>query len=183
MADSVEKICAGCGKPILVSDEVSVCACGAAYHKSCWMTLEHCKACNSVNPSYDPILAVYAANKQKSAETPVRTQAVNELLSEKSRLKILHGDGTGLFSDIAGKIQTLAVIIAVAGAILGLLTFILIAIIDEEMILPGLLIGVVIAVLSWAGTFTLYGFGTLIKSEQASAEYLYKIMNALEKDE
>ena len=138
MADSVEKICAGCGKPILVSDEVSVCACGAAYHKSCWMTLEHCKACNSVNPSYDPILAVYAANKQKSAETPVRTQAVNELLSEKSRLKILHGDGTGLFSDIAGKIQTLAVIIAVAGAILGLLTFILIAIIDEEMILPDL---------------------------------------------
>lgn len=77
----------------------------------------------------------------------------------------------------------MAVIIAVAGAILGLLTFILIAIIDEEMILPGLLIGVVIAVLSWVSTFTLYGFGTLIKSEQASAEYLYKIMNALEKDE
>lgn len=183
MVDSVEKICAGCGKPILVSDEVSVCACGAAYHKSCWMTLEHCKKCDSVNPSYNPILAVYAANKQKSEETPAQTQAVNELLSEKRRLKILHGDGTGLFSDIAGKIQTLAVVIAIAGAILGLLTFILIAIIDEEMILPGLLIGIVIAVLSWVSTFTLYGFGTLIKSEQASAEYLYKIMNALEKDE
>lgn len=190
MVDYVGEKCAGCQKRIFGTEKVAVCACGAVYHESCWVTLKNCKNCGGMNPNYDPISDaknIYFTAKQKAEENAPLSEpqpySVHPSASEKLRLNILHGDGTGLFSNIAGKIQTLAVIIAIVGAVLGVLTFIVSVFIGGDMVLPGLLIGIVIAVLSWAGTFTLYGFGTLIKSEQASAEYLYKIMNALEKDE
>lgn len=45
MADGVEKICAGCGKPIWVIEEQTVCVCGAPYHKKCWCALQVCSRC------------------------------------------------------------------------------------------------------------------------------------------
>lgn len=182
MDDYTEQLCMACGKPILPTDETSTCMCGKSYHKSCWTALEKCKSCNSVNSSFDPIFAKYVTNKQKTETDSNLQNPMNDLLSEKRRLKLLHGDGTGLFSNISGKIQALAVFFAIAGAVLGLLTFIAMAVIDEDMILPGLLIGVAIAVVSWVGTFTLYGFGALIRSSQACAEYLHRIMETLDKD-
>ena len=69
-----------------------------------------------------------------------------------------------MFDNIGGKIKTLAKVICWIGIITSVITGIVFAISDDDMILYGLLIAVGGSLISWIGSFFTYGFGELIEN-------------------
>ena len=69
-----------------------------------------------------------------------------------------------MFTDIGGKIKTLAKVICWIGIITSVLTGIgLLFLGNSILIISGLISMIVGSLISWAGSFTLYGFGELIE--------------------
>lgn len=68
-----------------------------------------------------------------------------------------------MFDNIGGKIKTLASAMALIGIILSFVIGFVIFGIDDDMIPVGVVIIVVGSLISWIGSFLLYGFGELIE--------------------
>ena len=67
-----------------------------------------------------------------------------------------------MFTNIDKKIKTLAIVSTVAGCILSFIAAICCWVIGEEFILLGFVILIAGGLVSWIGSFLLYGFGELI---------------------
>lgn len=151
MQDHVGKVCKVCQKNIWRGEDVVICpGCGTVYHVACWNTMETCPHCGRVT----------AKTKAASITTAIS--------SDRSRP----------FSNIGEKLQTVAVISAVGGTLIGIVLLIVMAV--AEMLLAGLLAALVIAFLSWISAFALYGFGTLIVQSKTQADCLYEILQRLD---
>ncbi|MCQ2446047.1 MAG: hypothetical protein MJ141_04115 [Clostridia bacterium] len=82
-----------------------------------------------------------------------------------------------MFDNIGGKIKGLATAICILGIIAAVIGGISIMISDEYLFLTGLLVMVVGSVISWVGSFTIYGFGELIESTANIEAQLYSNNN------
>lgn len=69
-----------------------------------------------------------------------------------------------MFNNIGSKIKGLASVICFGGIILCIIIGIVVAALDEDLILAGFAIMILGALLSWVSSFVLYGFGELIEN-------------------
>lgn len=87
-----------------------------------------------------------------------------------------------MFTNIGGKIKTLATVICwlgiIASIIAGLISFSSVVHTGDEVIIIGLLIMAAGSLLSWLGSMTLYGFGQLIERTEEIAENTRCLRNA-----
>lgn len=82
-------------------------------------------------------------------------------------------DGAGMFSNIGGKIKNLAVVITWIGIITSVIFGIMMMATGYgEMVFIGFLVALVGSLLSWIGSFLLYGFGQLIENTDAIVKKL-----------
>ncbi len=75
-----------------------------------------------------------------------------------------------MFYNIGDKIKTLAKVMCWIGSIASIIIGIVLIVMDEDLILVGILIAAVGALLSWISSFVLYGFGQLIENSDIVAE-------------
>ena len=80
-------------------------------------------------------------------------------------------DGAGMFSNIGGKIKTLATVVTWFGLIASFLVGICMLFVET---ISGFIIMIVGGLLSWIGSFTLYGFGQLIENTDIIVKKLNK---------
>lgn len=165
----MEHICKKCKTEISPADLVSCPDCGRTYHSWCWESIPNCIGCGAFNKEYSKALA----------DRLVKNNA-NQNQRENSNEIIVNFD-SGMFSNIGGKIETLATVVTVIGIIAGIITFILMAAIDEDLFFSGLLTGGAIALFSWIGSFALYGFGALISSSQNTERVLREVLKEIRK--
>ena len=86
-----------------------------------------------------------------------------------------------MFDNIGGKIKMLAVVCTIVGIAGSVITgFVMMA---NEMAGWGLLIAVGGSLLSWVGSFLLYGFGELIDGVQGIASLTVEVSNRLSRVE
>ena len=114
-------------------------------------------------------------------ETCPRCGRVTAKTKAASITTAISSDRSRPFSNIGEKLQTVAVISAVGGTLIGIVLLIVMAV--AEMLLAGLLAALVIAFLSWICAFALYGFGTLIVQSKTQADCLYEILQRLDEKE
>lgn len=74
-----------------------------------------------------------------------------------------------MFKRIGAKIKTLAEVMCWVGIIACIITGIVFMTPDVHLILAGILIAVVGSLLSWIGSFVLYGFGQLVENSDIIA--------------
>lgn len=142
-------ICEKCKREISPIDEVACPTCDKKYHSWCWESETNCLGCHETTKNY--------------VTENIHTLKKDELNSSKK-----YGpNSSGVFSNIGGKLKGLATFATVVGIIAGIIVCVAMAIIDLEMIPLGLVIGVAIALLSWIGSFVIYGFGELITTSQS----------------
>ncbi len=82
-----------------------------------------------------------------------------------------------MFNNIGGKIKQLAELITAFGIIASIVGGLVIMGLgsDGEMLVPGLLIGVLGVLISWIFSFVLYGFGQLIESNEEEVLLLKRL--------
>lgn len=69
-----------------------------------------------------------------------------------------------MFNNIGSKIKGLASVICFGGIILCIIIGIVVAALDEYLLLAGFAIMILGALLSWVSSFVLYGFGELVEN-------------------
>lgn len=178
MTDYAGKTCKACGKNIWAGDEVATCpSCGETYHKMCWENMAVCKNCgkktgHEEGDKFDKYVAERREVLQEAKEKSTR-QADHTKVSSEIWTSVYSG---GLFSNIGSKLKTVAWAITLLGIALGILLVIVLGVMDEDLIILGLLIGLTVAVISWISSFALYGFGELISSSQKTVWILSEIL-------
>ena len=75
-----------------------------------------------------------------------------------------------MFDNIGGKIKTLAKVVCWIGIIACIITGIVLMATNDDLVLAGILTAVVGSLLSWVGSFILYGFGQLVENSDIIAE-------------
>ncbi|MBO5453544.1 MAG: SHOCT domain-containing protein [Clostridia bacterium] len=78
-----------------------------------------------------------------------------------------------MFSNIGGKIKTVAAIVAWVGIIASVVSGFICIAVDDDLILVGLLIAVVGSLISWVSSFVLYGYGQLIQNTDKMVGNVY----------
>lgn len=183
MAGYAGKECKGCGKNIWASDEVVVCAsCGEAYHQICWKNMETCKKCgqktgHEEGEKFDKFVDERLEKLQTEQEPPTHQAGNVSTPGAQIWPSAYYGDSDSLlFSNIGSKLKTVARIFTFLGIAAGILAAIAMSTIDDDLIVAGLLIGAIIAVVSWISSFALYGFGELISSSKKTEQILAEIL-------
>lgn len=148
-------ICEVCGGEISHIDLVAFPNCDQKYHKWCWSKNSTCLNCD-----------------QSTDVTPVKLKKEEDELFVREE---------GMFANIGEKIKGVAKFITAVGIIMGIIIFVAMSFIDESMILIGLLVGTIVAILSWVSSFALYGFGTLVSSSQRTERLLQEILKEIKK--
>lgn len=163
-------ICKKCKSEISFANDIVSCPnCGRTYHKWCWKSVQNCVGCGAFNEEYSKELADRIANANTKS---TKSDASDEIIADMD---------SGMFSNIGGKMKTLATVVTIIGIIAGIITFISMASIDEDLIFSGLLTGGAIALISWIGSFALYGFGALISSSQNTERLLSEVLKEMKK--
>lgn len=163
-------ICEICKNEITPVDEVVCSKCGKTYHSWCWKSKPNCVSCGTFNKDY-------AKEKIDKA-----TLNINTNIKDNNTLKdIAVTTDSGMFSNIGGKLKTLATVVTIIGIIAGIITFITTASMDEDLFFSGLLTGCSIALVSWIGSFALYGFGALISSAQNTERLMREVLKEIKK--
>ena len=88
-----------------------------------------------------------------------------------------------MFTNIGGKIKTLAQVVCWIGIICAVIFGFLIMKNDEDAMFLGFIIIVIGSLISWISSFTLYGFGEIIDQLKCANEWLEKIAPDQEKIE
>lgn len=83
-------------------------------------------------------------------------------------------DTSGMYGNIAGKIKTLAQVVAWLGIIGSVVTWLVLVARDEDLLAAGLIIAVIGALISWVSSFVLYGYGQLIENTDKLVELTRK---------
>lgn len=157
--------CKVCGSDMSESDWVVACPdCNMMYHKDCWDVINECSGCGQ---SFN----MRAVNVNKG----------NAVASGNITSESYSSNNTGMFANIGEKIKGVATFFTVVGIIIGVIIFFAMLAIDGEMFLAGLLIGGVVALISWVSSFMLYGFGALVSSMQKTEELLNEVLDEIKK--
>lgn len=161
----VGKECEICNWYIHADDMFAECSnCGKAFHKSCWDKEGRCISCGSTECT----TGGYEGPKYVTPDNFNNFQMEAE--ESTSRRSIL-------FNDIGGKIKRLSTTLTVMGILGGILLFIVMLIIDTDLILPGLVAAIAISLFSWVNSFILNGFGELISCSNRIEELLDEKVN------
>ncbi|MBO5334246.1 MAG: hypothetical protein J6B37_09085 [Clostridia bacterium] len=150
-------ICKKCKGEISSLDLVACPNCEQKYHKWCWSQNSICLNCG-----------------QSTDVEPVKVKKEDDELSVYEE---------GMFANIGEKIKGVAKFTTAVGSIIGIIVFIAMALIDDSMILAGLLVGVIVAIVSWVSSFTLYGFGVLISSTQNTERLTIELLKEMKNKE
>ena len=149
--------CTLCSWVIEKDQEITCCPkCGSKYHSGCWSHLEKCYNCG-------------AATSNKLDAEHINNNIVN----------IANNKETGMFANIGEKLKDIARIITILGIVFGIITCIAFALIDEEMILVGIISGVGEAVVAWISALIVYAFGELVQNSKESKKIQQEILNEL----
>lgn len=167
-------VCEKCKETIEhINDLVSCPKCGKVYHRWCSLSILNCIDCGCSNIDF-------VSGITSNTASSVTTQPTKNSNSKPMYDHYINTE-TGMFSNIGEKMKTLAIVVTIIGIIAGIIVSISMASIDEDMIFSGLLTGCAIALVSWIGSFALYGFGTLVSSSQKTERLLREILKELKK--
>lgn len=86
-----------------------------------------------------------------------------------------------MYDNIGSKIKTLAQVVFVIMAIISIISGIVIILSDDGAILIGILSAAIGVLLSWVGTFFLYGFGQLIENTDILVREAKKQSNGIQR--
>lgn len=178
--------CTLCTYKFKEDENIVVCeTCGSKYHDSCWNRMVQCDKCGACTP-----LGTRVAEKQRQVEIQAQeedtkkqeTQAnfsagvhyVKDNINNK-----LNNEETGMFANIGEKIKAWAKAITVIGIISGIITVIATLIIDESMLLAGVVAGVIEVVSAWSMALILYAFGELVANSKESKNIQQQILDEL----
>ena len=178
--------CTLCTYKFKEDENIVVCeTCGSKYHDSCWNRIVQCDKCGACTP-----LGTRVAEKQRQVEMQAQeedtkkqeTQAnfsagvhyVKDNINNK-----LNNEETGMFANVGEKLKTWAKVTAVFGVISGIITVIAMLIIDEYMLLAGVVAGVIEVVSAWAMALILYAFGELVSNSKESKNIQQQILDEL----
>lgn len=151
-------VCKKCKCEIQLPDLVACPNCKETYHSWCWKKTESCISC-----------------EQSANEEPIEAKDIPDAVIQ------LSSENEGMFANIGGKLKGLATAVTVIGVIAGIIVFISNIAIDGDSFFSGLLSGLAIALLSWIGSFALYGFGALISSSQNTERLLREMLKEIKK--
>ncbi len=87
-----------------------------------------------------------------------------------------------MFDNIGEKIKTLAKVLTILGSALSVLYGLVLMVSDEGVFFSGIFIMIFGSLLSWVGSFTLYGFGEVINQLEDSNENSRKLYRMLKKE-
>ncbi len=167
-------VCGKCQEPIEHINDIVTCSnCGKAYHRWCSLSISNCIDCGCSNINF-------VSGVTSNTTSSVATQSTECNNSEQAYTHYINTE-TGIFSNIGEKMKTLATVVTVIGIIAGIIVFIGNIAIDGDLFFTGLLSGVAIAIISWIGSFALYGFGTLVSSSQRTERILREILKEIKK--
>ncbi len=168
-------VCEKCQEPIEhINDLVSCPNCGKVYHRWCSLSISNCVDCNCSNILF--VSGIINNTQTSSATTRTTENSVKKPIDS----HYINTD-TGMFSNIGEKMKTLATVVTIIGIIAGIIVFISNIAIDGELFFTGLLSGVAIALVSWIGSFALYGFGALVSSSQRVERLLREMLEEIKK--
>ncbi len=85
-------------------------------------------------------------------------------------ISVSNSNSTGMFSNIGGKIKSLAQVITWLGIIVSVIWGFVLMATDEDLIPAGLIIALLGSLISWISSFVLYGFGQLIENTDKLVE-------------
>lgn len=164
-------VCEKCKEPIANANNLVSCPeCGKTYHRRCSLSVSNCICCGCSNMEFESKISEAVKNNATEVDEIKNLENTPYINTE-----------TGMFSNIGEKLKGLATVITVIGIIMSIIVFLVNVAMDEDMIFPGLLLGAGIALVSWIGSFAIYGFGALISStqntERLTKEMLKEIKN------
>lgn len=164
-------VCEKCRETISKQNDLVSCPkCGKTYHRWCSLSISNCLCCDCSTMEFSSGVTELVKNNATIIDANEKIESTPYINTE-----------TGMFSDIGGKLKNLATFVTIIGVIVGVIVLILMASIDENMIFSGLLTGLAIALVSWIGSFALYGFGTLISSSQNTERLLRDVLKEIKK--
>ncbi len=164
-------VCEKCKETISKeSDLVSCPRCGKTYHRWCSLSISNCLCCDCSAIEFSSGVTELVKNNATTMDT-------NEIIESTPYINT----DTGIFSNIGEKMKNLATFVTIIGVVVGIIVVISMASMDEDLIYSGLLTGVAIALISWIGSFAIYGFGELISSSQKTERLLREVLKEIKK--
>ena len=156
--------CALCSWVIEDNEKTISCQkCGSKYHAGCWSHMKKCYECG----------APTSGEQAPEGENDDIGYIFNK------NAKGLHIGEKGLFANIGEKLKDIARVITILGIVFGIITCVAFALIDEEMILVGIISGVGEAVVAWISALIVYAFGELVQNSKESKKIQQEILNEL----
>lgn len=165
--------------------------CKQRYHTWCWGFMKTCKNCGYENPNN--LYNEEARNHQEKNQQDINLQSSPEGTEQPIKAYVTLNDNyvkgnvnshinyeeTGMFANVGEKLKTWAKVTAVFGVISGIITVIAMLIIDEYMLLAGVVAGVIEVVSAWAMALILYAFGELVANSKESKNIQQQILDEL----
>ena len=148
--------------------------CKKLYHKACWNLVKICGECGYENVSNSNDTSI-----DDSIQQETKTAEENTSYSQINTNYTLNKEDTGLFADVGEKLKSWAKTNCAIGVILAVLAAISIMVIDEDLFIMGLIVGVVGSVSAWAFSLILYAFGELVSNSKESKKIQREILNEL----
>ena len=97
--------------------------------------------------------------------------------TDEPQFKVQNSDG--MFANIGEKIESVATFSTIIGIIIGVIIFVVMLFMGSFLL--GLVIGGMVALISWVSSFLLYGFGALISSSQNTERLLIEVLKVIKK--
>lgn len=184
--------CPHCEATLRNGEKIEQCPnCGKIYHSWCWQNVSKCENCGYENPNN--LYNEKARNHKEENQQDINLQSSSEGTEQPIKAYVTLNDNyvkgnvnshinyeeTGMFANVGEKLKTWAKVTAVFGVISGIITVIAMLIIDEYMLLAGVVAGVIEVVSAWAMALILYGFGELVSNSKESKNIQQQILDEL----
>ena len=127
-----------------------------------------------VNNNSTDVSDIIIENKAGSALEYLKKQVVSYPDTNNSNTSVTSSETTGMYGNIAGKIKTLAQVVAWLGIIGSVVSWLVLVARDEDLLAAGLIIAVIGSLISWVSSFVLYGYGQLIENTDKLVELTRK---------
>jgi hypothetical protein len=172
--------CTQCERILKEDDELIVCnGCGLPYHANCWNRIYECRDCGCLTPNGIASRKKRIEQYQQDTKTAKEHAHTAVNYAQGNINNTLNSNETGMFANVGEKLKTWAKVTAVFGVISGIITVIAMLIIDEYMLLAGVVAGVIEVVSAWAMALILYAFGELVTNSKESKKIQQQILDEL----
>ena len=137
--------------------------CKENYNESICLTV--CNLIDKIGRESDYLkdYAIKAASTPDSSNTP-NVQNTNIATTNYTT------NNSSMFSNIGGKIKTLAQVVTLVGIIAFVIIGFVLMATDDDLVLTGFIVAILGALSSWVSSFVLYGFGQLIENTDKLVE-------------